>query len=320
MRAKVLLIVASTLAALAIAEGISRWAGLGAEFADPVPLHDVPTRTVEGVMLWSSNPPRATEGDIARAAADSGAFTIVGLGDSIMYGTNEPRENTYLEQTRRMLAERTNRPVEILNLAVPGYNTRQEDVVFHELDGRVRPDLVLVHYWADDFRQYRVSGGYVLDVTDLAPDGRVVARALPIPDAVSDFLLLHSRLYALLTRALLTGGAGAPTDWRVVAEPLRDIDARTRRAGGRVVMLVSPMLGGPTPRSLDGLERLRDLVAGTGIEVIDLTEWVRGTPTQDIAGDACCHFNAAGHRLIAERLTDYLLAHDLKPAAANPGS
>jgi lysophospholipase L1-like esterase len=56
---------------------------------------------------------------------------------------------------------------------------------------------------------------------------------------------------------------------------------------------------------------LREFAAPRGIEVIDLSEWVRGVPAKQIAIDTC-HFNAEGHRLVGEHLADYLLQHDLR--------
>jgi hypothetical protein len=54
-------------------------------------------RTVNGVVLWQAHDPRARAEDIARAAAADDAFTVLGLGDSIMYGVGQTKEQTYLE-------------------------------------------------------------------------------------------------------------------------------------------------------------------------------------------------------------------------------
>ena len=58
--------------------------------------------------------------------------------------------------------------------------------------------------------------------------------------------------------------------------------------------------------------KIRKFAAPRGIEVIDLTEWLRGVDSKQIGMDGC-HFNAEGHRLIGEHLADYLLQHDLQP-------
>ncbi|HVM97243.1 MAG TPA: SGNH/GDSL hydrolase family protein, partial [Candidatus Acidoferrales bacterium] len=169
-------------------EAVLRLAGVESRFGRLLSIRDVPTRNVDGVSIWSSSAPRFTAEDIQRASTnDPATFRILGLGDSIMYGVGQPKDKTYLEQARKNLAGRTRRSVEVLNLAVPGFNTKQEDLVYKELEGQIRPDLVLVHYWGDDGRQYRVVGGYVVDAADISEDGYLVIRALGLPPRVSDF-------------------------------------------------------------------------------------------------------------------------------------
>jgi lysophospholipase L1-like esterase len=99
-------------------------------------------------------------------------------------------------------------------------------------------------------------------------------------------------------------------DFSRVAAPLADIHERVQRAGGRLVILVSPILSGAYPESVNDLVALRQFAATRGIDVVDLTDWVRAVPAKKIAIDDC-HFNADGHRLIGMHLADYLLEHDL---------
>ena len=303
----------SAAAALLVAEGIARLAGVGPRFGQLIFVRGVPTRTVDGVPLWDDAEPRCDESDVERAARDPAAFTILGLGDSIMYGVSQTKDATYLEEARRDLAERSKRPVEILNLAVPGYNTAQENAVYREIAPRVKPDLVLVHYWTDDVHQYRVVGGHVVDLGNISEeDGRLVVRAIPLPSQLGDFLLVHSRLYDLLTQVVIAlGREDIRDDWSRVAGPLTEIRERAQRSGARLVVLASPLLDGPLPRPNPDLGRLREFAGTNGIEVIDLGGWLQGHRSEEVAIDTC-HFSAVGHRLIGERLAEYLLAHDLK--------
>lgn len=314
------LAVVAMLIGLLLVEGASRVLGFDPGYGQLVPPDDPRAveafqssiRTVDGVALWQDRNPRVTADDIARAAAARDAFVMVGLGDSIMYGMALRRNETYLERTRLALASRTTRRIEVLNLAVQGYNTAQEDAVHRELSERVTADLVLLHYWSDDGRLYRAVGGYVVDVGDMTSDGRLVVRALPVAPSINDFLLVHSRVYQLLTHAAVTYYRHtAGSDWSRVAEPLTALNARVRQAGGRLVVLASPHLDGDTPRPNMELPQLRELGSVHGFEVVDLTAWLDGVPASDVRLDHC-HMNGEGHRRIAEHLTEYVLAHDLR--------
>ena len=172
---------AAIVISLLVAEGFTRLLGIDPGYGRRFALGDTPLRTVDGIVLWQDDDPRARPEDIARAAAAHDAFTVLGLGDSIMYGFKQTKEQTYLEQMRRALADRAGRPVEVLNLAVQGYNTLQENAVHRELGDRLAPNVVLLHYWSDDAKTYRAIGGYVVEVGDISADGRLVVRALPLP-------------------------------------------------------------------------------------------------------------------------------------------
>lgn len=311
MKRDLALAAAATLVALLVAEVVARLLGINPYGGLPL-FGDTPIRTVDGVVLWDDVHPRAGREDIARAAATPGAFIVLGLGDSIMYGVRQTKEDTYLEQLRRRLADRTARAVAVINLAVPGYNTLQEDAVYRELGDRLAPNVVLLHYWSDDARMYRAIGGYVVEFGDLSADGRLVARTLPIAPALNDMLLLHSRLFQILTHALVAYDHRAVVaDWSRVANPLVAIDARVRKTGGRLVVLASPDLGGDAPRPNGELPVLRQLGTEHGFDVVDLAPWLDDQPAPAVRIDGC-HLNAEGHRRIAEHLAEYLLAHDLR--------
>ncbi len=311
MRRDLALAAAATVVALLVAEVVARLLGINPYGGMPR-FGDTPVRTVDGVVLWDDASPRASRDDVARAAATPGVFTVLGLGDSIMYGVRQPKEDTYLEQMRRMLTERTARPVAVINLAVPGYNTLQEDAVYRELGDRLTPNVVLLHYWSDDARMYRAIGGYVVEFGDMSADGRVVARAFPIAPALNDMLLLHSRLFQLLTQAVVAYDRRAVVaDWSRVAEPMIAVNERVRKSGGRLVVLASPDLFGDAARPNGELPTLRELGTAHDFEVIDLAPWLDGEPAESVRIDGC-HLNADGHRRIAAHLTEYLLAHDVR--------
>ena len=306
--ANLALAVVSLLLALAIVEMGVRTIGLPSDFRRLIALYGKPTRNVGDTILWNHDRPRH---DIEHIEAiDDDSFVIVGLGDSIMYGVEVPAEHTYLEQTRGILNQRASGRVEIINLAVPGYNTAQENAVHEEISDRISADLVVVHYWADDWRQYRIVGDQVVDFGDMLHDGGLV-QALPLPRAVNDFLLVRSHLYALLTHVVVSNRVGRkPTSFQQVEEPMVEIHERTKKIGGKLLVLVSASLETDEPTTIRELSDMKELGRKRGFEVVDVTPWVAGIPSSEIALDGC-HFNEKGHRLLAENLAELLVKNYL---------
>jgi lysophospholipase L1-like esterase len=100
-----------------------------------------------GVM--AGDPPVAIETnaqgfrDAPFAPKQPGTFRILALGDSFGFGHGVPVNAAYPDRLEQMLSTPA-RPVEVLNLGVPGYNTRQELAQLEHLGPALAPDLVLV--------------------------------------------------------------------------------------------------------------------------------------------------------------------------------
>jgi hypothetical protein len=78
---------------------------------------------------------------------------IVGIGDSLMFGWGVRDEETYLSILSELL--NSNYPEcswEIINMAVPGYNTVMEVETLKEKGLQYKPDIVLIHYFWNDLR------------------------------------------------------------------------------------------------------------------------------------------------------------------------
>jgi hypothetical protein len=82
----------------------------------------------------------------------AGAYRIVGLGDSVMFGWGVNQGECYLD----VLEQRLNalpgaHPLfEVLNFALPGYNTAIEVAVFEHKALPLNPDLVVIHFVSND--------------------------------------------------------------------------------------------------------------------------------------------------------------------------
>jgi len=78
-----------------------------------------------------------------------GVVRIAGLGDSVMFGWGVEEEETYLYLLeQRLRGQGIN--AEILNFAVPGYNTAMELATFKDKAIHFEPDVVLLHFVNND--------------------------------------------------------------------------------------------------------------------------------------------------------------------------
>ena len=265
--------------------------------------------TPYGVVLWGH--PRASRKDIEHfVSSERPSFKLVGLGDSIMNGVDD--ETAYLA----MLPALVHRPIETLNLAVPGYNTAQEAAVFREMEEQAhlkRADLVVVHLWRDDSRQFRAIGEWIYGGIDsVSNDGRELTGLLPssMPPLINEWLLIHSRVYQQLTEtAVSLRHSFVSTGWNVVFNSLTDIHRRASRMHARVVVLVSPAVDKKWPEAIGELPSLQTFGEQEGIEVVNVAEWFSGIESRSVAldmGADDCHLNAAGHRIIAENLANMI--------------
>jgi GDSL-like lipase/acylhydrolase family protein len=76
---------------------------------------------------------------------------IVGIGDSGMFGWDVPQGRDYLADLERALARRGNGTAyEVLNLAVPGYNTQQEVERLRDTGLAYDPQVVVVGWCVND--------------------------------------------------------------------------------------------------------------------------------------------------------------------------
>jgi lysophospholipase L1-like esterase len=83
--------------------------------------------------------------------ASPGVMRVVGLGDSIMFGWGVNDDETYLSVFARRLAEMQPRiRCEIVNTAVPGYNTVMEVETLRAKGLRLNPDLVVLGFCGND--------------------------------------------------------------------------------------------------------------------------------------------------------------------------
>jgi PA14 domain/GDSL-like Lipase/Acylhydrolase family len=83
---------------------------------------------------------------------EPGTFRIVGVGDSSLFGWGVPVEDSGLKVLERRLRENFRaQKFEVINFAVPGYNTAMEAETFVKRCLEYSPDLVLLNFNTNDY-------------------------------------------------------------------------------------------------------------------------------------------------------------------------
>jgi lysophospholipase L1-like esterase len=154
MLRNLLLAIASVALSLAMCEGILRLflGGMlpdaGVYLADP----DMGKRMRPG---WSGNdfgaPVRINAHGLRSRETEwekeAGTYRILAIGDSWTFGFRTEEPDSYPRQLERILRERVDRPIEVINAGVVGYCTTQEAAYFRVAGRRYTPDLVIVAFY-----------------------------------------------------------------------------------------------------------------------------------------------------------------------------
>jgi lysophospholipase L1-like esterase len=249
-----------------------------------------------------------------------GVRRLVVLGDSFTFAGKVALEETFPKRLEKRLRQATHgQPYEVLNLAVPGYNSRQQALLLEERGLAFQPDLVIV--------------AFVLN--DALPAGQLVPLDARLPLGLRRFLKRFAlvqfvaggakRLPAILAGNRFKGGSEAAllaegsSDWRAVQEALERIDALARAHEAGLLVTIWPML-----------ERLEDypfgaqhaLVAGfcreRGIAVVDPLPAFRQGRTEDywVARDDH-HPNALAQRVVGDAIFEALRRGGLEQPAGD---
>lgn len=253
-------------------------------------------------------------------------FRIVGLGDSVMFGWGVPDGADYLSVLEARLREQDPAATwEVVNTAVPGYNTSLEVATLEEKALRFKPDLVVVGYCDNDIelpRFVRKFASYhesYFGATKSYLWHFVLERMARIEvDETSPRFLRRMRR---LSRTPATDRAMIPPEFAHLSgfaaldRSMRRLQTLGRRHGFDVVVLFHPLAP----------ENVASIVRANGFHVVEtravierfLTERgieeIVGSPLTLSADDY--HPSILGHEIIAGALLDGLKERGLLATA-----
>jgi lysophospholipase L1-like esterase len=247
----------------------------------------------------------------------AGTFRVVVLGDSFTFAGKVALHETLVKVLEdRLRNADPERRYEVLNLAVPGYNSEQEAAALEELGLRYHPDLVVVAFVLND----GLPAGQLVPTRARLPEPvrRVLKRSYLVQFVYSREKQLRSEWRkgtfkgASEVRDLAPATAGYA---RVESALLR---MRDMAAGRGVALLVTVW---PMIERLDAypFAPQHDLVAKTcarmDIPLLDLLSAFRGHDASSLwVAPSDHHPNADAQRLAADAVYEGLRARGMLPA------
>ena len=268
-------------------------------------------------------------------------FRIVVLGDSIAFGYQVPVEDTFPKRLEaRLAALGAGSRIEVLNLAVSGYNPYTEAALFADVGVGYQPDLVLVQFCVNDLNDPTLHfDAQTIQRLETIPDAAFpdpAHRAPPPAPSLLPRACARSRLCSLVVErlaparpdpsrvaaALATHDHPSDAELAWVGARYGEIAATAAAAGARFAVVVFPYSTQVDGKVGDHLERrLVALGDETGWVTIDLLPAFREATAR---GEGALfidlwHLTAAGHRVAAEALLAQLACRGLLPLPAGTG-
>jgi lysophospholipase L1-like esterase len=271
------------------------------------------------------------------------SFRIAVLGDSVAfgYGVEEPQAFPRLME-KRLGEIVTERPVEVVNLAVGGYNPYNELELLKDLGATYEPDLVLVQFCINDLndptlhfdQQPRI---HLAAIPDAAFPDPSVRRAPARPPSALLRACRRSRVCARLDEALLALRAGevphaeevvalkpiersSGPEWEWLEARYAEIAAESERLGADFAVLAMPFPGQLVESVAHPIqERLLAIGRRRSWTVVDplpaFRQAWKARKSEKLFLDFF-HPTPAGHLLTARAILAQLACADLLPAQA----
>lgn len=239
----------------------------------------------------------------------AGHVRVVGLGDSFTFGLGVRVDDTFLADLEaRLRSAGTPRPVEVLNLGVPGNNTRDQAGLLRYLGLRVSPDLVVICFFLNDAGGGSTSGMFNVRRMQFSRWRR--SRLL-------DHLIFQIEQPSR-TRKLISdyrrSFASEALGWSSAQKGMREAVALSKSNGFDLVLMIFPVLWQlSTDYPFLGIhEIVKSTAEALGIPVLDLLPAFAGHDGPELWVDATDqHPNEIAHAIAGEALFDFLVARGL---------
>ncbi len=221
-----------------------------------------------------------------------GLRRIVLLGDSVTFGHGLEARDAFPQILERSLRG-SGRDVEVFNLALPGWSTRQERLAYQRIARKYKPNVVVLGVCLNDLAEMQINlakpPGFLLSLFKHSAAVRVALGA--------------SRREIGAVEELFTA-AGTPrveSAFRLFFDEVRALEAEVRKDGGTFAVAVFPFRFQVEPGapSASVQRRIQEFARARSITAFDLLpEIAASTSPADLFLDYD-HFSKAGHERVA---------------------
>jgi hypothetical protein len=278
-----------------------------------------PVKNRLGVGPKNSRGYRDDEHALAKPA---GVHRVLSIGDSFAWGFGIEYEDSYPHRLQHALTRHRREPWEVVNLAVPGLNSVQEEAVLAREGFAYQPDVVLLGYVLNDSEELEAADHRRV-VEWEEHEERRARQSWALWRLIDDrlFATAESRKRVQSYRAMY---ADTAPGWIAGQRALHAMAGECRERGVPFVVAIFPLFGNPLDEDYPFAEihaKVARAVEADGGYAVDLLPEYRGLRWDLLVvnGVRDEHPNEIAHRIAADALLPRL-ADVLPPIADRSGA
>ncbi len=273
--------------------------------------------TVDGIDFWTI---RDSEMDVNGQLEYSfapltkpGEERLLGIGDSIMFGSGVKSHQTFLSALQR-LGRKNGMRLDCLNVSMPGWNLPQYRIAAQKYIEATKPEIVLLGLHNGDVVPVKLSGHRTINANLLVADPTVISDGLPLQKEDARWLGRYSLLARTMGHWISRGRV--PRSYRLIGKKellvreLDRIDALCTKNHVKLALAWMPPMHRPFGEQIDHPSWMEDVWSDVqewqkshpNVLLIDPRPAMRDTPPESIRLDLCCHLNRKGHVLMGDIL------------------
>ncbi len=272
------------------------------------------TTAPDGAQIWFYD-------DINRRIESAGKHhSIVFIGDSITYGIGVKEARWRFSDIIAADLKRKGHDTVVLNLASPGYSTRNERYVMELFAGPLNLKTLFVGLFYDDLMNYKYIDGYLWNRHFVRIDNNITLETIPAPRKLNNILFHTSSLYQwfayssmIRMESLKDVNSGRKAEWeRNLLALKRFCDMK----GAELVLLTMPIHRPESDPEKGGTimflplkwryNEVEKYAADHGIKTLRVSSLLGGMRYSHVSSDMFCHYNRTGNKIIAAGLLKYM--------------